>query len=341
MVELLALAHQDTKKLWQNLTLGYTESQGLPKLRQEIAKLYDGTDRSKVLVTAPEEGIFLTMNALLEPGDHIVCTAPGYQSLHEIATSIGCSVSKWQPDETAGWRFDPEDLKSSLQKKTKLIVINFPHNPTGYLPSREDFDEIVKIARDNNLYLFSDEMYRLLEFDQNDRLPSAVEVYENALTLSGMSKVFGLAGLRIGWIASKNATLLKKIASLKDYTTICSSAPSEVLALIALQAKEQIIETNLKLIKKNLQLADRFFNKYPQTFSWQRPAAGTIALPKLLAGGSSERFCERLVTETEILLLPATVYNYNDTHFRFGFGRKDMPEAIDKLDQWLSASDFK
>ena len=340
MAELLGLADTAAQDMWGNLTLGYTESQGLPELRHEIAQLYDEIEASNVLIAAPEEGIFLTMNALLEPGDNIICTAPGYQSLYEIATAIGCSVTKWEPNEAAGWRFDPDDLRNKLQKNTRLVVVNFPHNPTGTLPNKQDFDEIVQITRDSGLYLFSDEMYRFLEFDPADRLPSAVETYENAVTLAGMSKVFGLAGLRIGWIVSQNADILKRIASLKDYTTICSSAPSEVLALIGLRAKEPIIEDNLEIIQRNLRLLDVFFAKYKQTFGWQRPIAGTIALPRLLAGRSSARFCEQVVDQAEVLLLPATVYGYGDSHLRFGFGRQNMPEALASLDQWLEKNGY-
>ncbi len=321
--------------MWDSLALGYTESQGLPNLRNEVAGLYSGIDPDDVLVVAPEEGVFLTMNALLEPGDNIICTSPGYQSLYEIATSIGCTVTKWEPNEADGWRFDPNDLRKSLTNKTKLVVVNFPHNPTGYLPDREGFNEVVKIARENSLHLFSDEMYRYLEYDPTSRLPSASEVYDGAISLFGMSKTFGLAGLRIGWIVTKDADALGKIASLKDYTTICPPAPSEILALIALRAKERIVENNLVLIQKNLRLADAFFEKHREVFSWQRPAAGTIAFPRLLGNRSATGFCERLVNEAELLLLPATVYGYDDSHLRFGFGRQNMPVALDHLDQWL------
>ena len=340
IAELLNLADQETKEMWDNLALGYTESQGLPELRNEIAKLYEGIEANDVLVLAPEEGIFLTMNALLEPDDNIICTAPGYQPLYEIATSIGCSVTNWEPDESNGWEFNADDLKKNLTSKTKLIVVNFPHNPTGSLPSRESLDEIVKIARENSLHLFSDEMYRYLEYNPAERLPSASEVYDDAISLSGMSKVFGLAGLRIGWVVAKNADVLRSIASLKDYTTICPPAPSEVLALIGLRAKEEIIESNLGLIQKNLRLADSFFEKYKGVFDWQRPTAGTIAFPRLLGKGSAEQFCECLVKEAEVLLLPATVYGYGDSHLRFGFGRSNMPEALASLDRWLEQNRY-
>lgn len=196
--EILELADNETKELWEKLTLGYTESLGYPLLRAEIAKLYKETDPDQILITAPEEGIFIALNTLLEKGDHVICTFPGYQSLYEIAEGIGCEVTKWQPDENKGWMFDLEFLRNNIKPNTKLLVINFPHNPTGYLPTKEDFEKIIDIAREHNLYVFSDEMYKLLEFNPNHRLSSACEIYDKAITLFGMSKTFGMAGVRIG-----------------------------------------------------------------------------------------------------------------------------------------------
>ena len=336
LADLLALADTETRVMWDNLALGYTESAGLPELRQEISRLYKKIEADDVLVVTPQEGIFLVMNALLEPGDEIVCTAPGYQSLYEVATSIGRKVIYWKPLEAGGWHFDPRQLAGSLTPKTKMIVVNFPHNPTGCLPSRQDFDEIIALARKNNLYLFSDEMYRGLEYNPDDRLPAACEVYEKAISLAGMSKAFGLAGLRIGWLATQDAGVLKKIAGFKDYTTICSSAPSEVLALIGLRAREEIVGKNLNLIQANLRLLDAFFKRHGQLFGWQGPAAATVAFPRLLGEQNASSFCKRLVDEAGVLLLPASVYAFGDSHLRFGFGRRNMPEALANFEQWLS-----
>jgi aspartate/methionine/tyrosine aminotransferase len=239
--DLLGMADDEIRSLWDHLTLGYTESLGHPLLREEIAKLYQGVTANDCLVIAPEEGIYIALNSLLQKGDHIICTFPGYQSLYEIAEGIGCEVTKWEPEEANGWRFDPDFLEKNIKTNTKLIIVNFPHNPTGCLPNKEDYQRIIGLARKNNLHLFSDEMYRFLEYDQKDRLPSACEIYDKAISLFGMSKTFGMAGARIGWIATKDKNLYAKMATFKDYTTICSSAPSELLSIIALRAKNKII----------------------------------------------------------------------------------------------------
>lgn len=333
--ELLSLADEETKNLWENLTLGYTESLGHPVLRREIAKLYNSINPDDALVVVPEEGIFIALNTILQEDDHVICTFPGYQSLYEIAESVGCEVTKWQPDEQQGWKFDPEFLVDNIKPHTKLIVINFPHNPTGYLPSREDFTRILDIAKEHNLYVLSDEMYRFLEFNEQDRLPSACEYYDKAVSLFGMSKTFGMAGVRTGWLVTKDKDLYQKIAAFKDYITICSSGPSEILSIIGLRSRDKIITRHLERISRNLNLLDTFFAKYQNLFEWVKPKAGTICFPKLKMQMGAYDFCQKVVNEAGIMLLPSTVYDYDDGHIRIGFGRENMAEALEKFDEYL------
>lgn len=333
--ELLVMADDQTNKLWKELRLGYTESLGLPLLRQEVSKLYEGISADDVLIVVPEEGIFMALNCLLETGDHVICAFPGYQSLYQVAESLGCVVDKWAPVEEEGWRFRIEDLEAKITPRTKLIIVNFPHNPTGYLPNKDDFLKIVKLAKDNGIYLFSDEMYRFLELNRGDRLPSASEVYDKAVSLFGMSKTFGMAGARIGWLVTKDRELYGRMAAFKDYLTICSSASSEILSLIALRNRDRIIEKHLVRIKKNLTALDEFFQKHTEMFSWVKPKSGTICFPKLLFNESASQFCERVVREAGIMLLPSTVYDYGNKHIRIGFGRENMPEVLGLFEDHL------
>jgi aspartate/methionine/tyrosine aminotransferase len=333
--ELLAMADNETKSLWSNLALGYTESLGHPLLREEIAKLYNGIEAKDCLVVVPEEGIFIALNTILDKGDHVICTFPGYQSLYEIAEGLACEISRWKPEEENGWRFNPDVLEKQIKPNTKLIIINFPHNPTGYLPSKEDYQRVFDIARKNNLYVLSDEMYRYLEYDQIDRLPSACEIYDKAVALFGMSKTFGMAGVRIGWVITRDIDLSSKMAALKDYTTICSSAPSEILSIIALRAKKQIIDMHLVRINRNLVLLDKFFEDNKDRIEWIKPRAGTIGFPKLKGNVDTLNFCQKVVKEANIMLLPSTVYDFDNNHFRLGFGRENMPEALEKFCEYL------
>ncbi len=339
MRDLLALADQQAQALWDGLTLGYTETLGYPLLREEIAKLYSQTAPEDILCFAgAEEAIYVTMRVLLRPGDHLIVTFPGYQSLYQIAEAIGAQLSRWElrpepgPNGILHWRADPDELRRLVRPNTRLILVNFPHNPTGALPAPAEWEAILQVARDTGCYLFSDEVYRLMEYDPNDRLPAAVERYEKALSLSALSKPFGLAGLRIGWLALRDHDLLAQLASYKDYTTICNSAPSEILALIALRAQETLLQRSLDLIQRNKRLVEETFRELNAFFEWIPPQAGSIAFPRWLGKMPVEAFTNALVQSEGVLLLPGTVYAYPGGHFRLGLGPRKYPGRIGTLE---------
>jgi aspartate/methionine/tyrosine aminotransferase len=336
MHELLEMADRDSKSLWQSLKLGYTESSGHQALREAIAAMYDGISADNIVVVVPQEGIFLLMHALLKPGDHVICTFPAYQSLYEVARSIGCQFSKWEADEQGGWRFDITALKNLLQSNTRLLVVNFPHNPTGFMPPKEDFEEIIDLVRKRGIHILSDEMYRFLEVDPDGTLPAACTMYERAHSLSGLSKSFGLPGLRIGWIATQNHTLLQQIRQLKDYTTICASAPSEILALIAIQNGKKIIEQQKKRIHRNLAVLDNFFVDYSDCFNYNRPAGGSICFPRLLIHEGAQSFCASLIDKAGIMLVPSGLFQFGDNHVRMGFGRENFSVVIMHFKNYLN-----
>jgi len=313
--------------------LGYTESQGSPALRRQICQLYDTVEADQVLVhSGAEEAIFLFMHAVLEPGDHVIVHWPCYQSLAAVASSIGCSVTRWEAREDSGWALDLDELRRHLRRSTRAIVINLPHNPTGYLMPQDQFAQVVEIARSHGITLFSDEVYRESEYTAEERLQAACDLDESAVSLGVMSKTYGLAGLRIGWVATRNAEVYRRMAALKDYTTICNSAPSECLAELALRHRERLVERNVGIILENLAWLDAFFERRSDVFVWQRPKAGPIAFPRLLIG-QVEAFCERLVQQDGVLLLPGTLFDDPENHFRMGFGRKNMPAALARLEE--------
>ena len=335
MAELLSIADTETTHLWDELKLGYTEAPGHPLLREAITKTYDSLTPDEILVLAPEEGIFLLVHALLNPGDHVVCTFPGYQSLYEVARSIGCQVSTWEPDEAQGWHFDLEKLESVLREDTRLVIVNFPHNPTGALPTRADFADLIEMVQRRGIYLLSDEMYRSLEVDSASILPAACELYPRAFSLSGLSKAFGMPGLRIGWLASHDLETLARVSLLKDYTTICSSAPSEILAIIALRNRDAIIAQQLARVRRNLIILDDFFTKYRDLFSWNRPAGSSICFPRMLTVKDTYEFCEQLVADTGIMLVPSRTFQFGDQHVRIGFGRENFLDVLNHFSNYL------
>jgi aspartate/methionine/tyrosine aminotransferase len=244
-------------------------------------------------------------------------------------------VSTWEPDEARGWYFDVDDLASIMRADTRLVVINFPHNPTGYVPLWEDFNAIIDIVRDRGAFLFSDEMYRFLEIEQGMTLPAACELSERACSLFGLSKTFGLPGLRIGWLATQDGRLLNRISKLKAYTTICSSAPSEILAIIALRSKTKLIQQQLDRVRRNIGVLDGFFMEYQDIFSWNRPTGGSVCFPRMPAIENTYDFCEKLVEEAGIMLAPSRAFQYGDHHIRFGYGRENLPYVIERFAGYL------
>lgn len=334
MEELLAM-EAGARDHFFSLWLGYTESLGHPELRQAIAALYEQVMAGQVLVHAgAEEAIFNFMNVALEPGDHLIVHAPCYQSLGDVARGIGAEVTEWRADLNNGWRLDLEDLKRSLTGRTRVVVVNLPHNPTGFLPETNFMHELSALSERHGFIVFSDEVYRGLEQDPADRLPAMADVNPRALSLGVMSKTYGLAGLRVGWIATRNADLFKQMAAFKDYTTICTSAPSEFLATLALRHADAIAQRNLEIIRENLDRLDRFFDAHVDWFAWQRPKAGSIAFP-LLRHGSVDAFCNDLVDKAGVLLLPGSLYGPEYNSFRVGFGRKNLPQALERLADYL------
>lgn len=332
--ELLELADGECRELWDGLSLGYTESAGHPSLREEISGMYEAAEAEDILVFAgAEEAIFAYMNVVLGAGDRAVATWPAYQSLHEVARSAGAEVAPLTLRHEEGWRLDVERLRRHAGS-AKAIVVNFPHNPTGALPDRAAFEEVVELARESGARLFSDEVYRLLEHDPAERLPAAADLYEGAASLGVMSKAFALAGLRIGWIYTKDRDLLRRLSSFKDYTTICNSAPSEILSLIALRARASVLERSRRIISENLLHADRFFADNADLVEWARPRVGCIGFPKLLRGPSTEELAASLAESEGVMLLPGEVYGYPG-HFRLGLGRRNFPEALERLERFV------
>jgi Aspartate/tyrosine/aromatic aminotransferase len=338
MAELLALADDETRGLWDGLHLGYTESTGHPLLRREIASLYETIEPDEVLTFAgAEEAIFCLMNVSLGPGDHAIVTWPGYQSLYEIARAVGADLTLHELHESAGWGLDLERLRQQLRPSTRLIVVNLPHNPTGMLPDRATFDELVAIADEAGAQLLVDEVYRGLELDEADRLPAGADASRRGVSLGVMSKSFAMAGLRIGWLASHDRELLARVAAFKDYTTICSSAPAEILAIIALRARDQVLARSRTIVASNLERLDGFFEDWADRFSWVRPKAGSIGFPRLTVPGVRiDDWAAALVEAEGVLLLPASQFGHPGNHFRIGFGRTDLPEALSRLEAFAA-----
>ena len=334
--ELLALADEDGRRRWEELWLGYTESTGLPALRGAVAGQFAGCDPADVLVfSAPEEAIFHVAAAVLEPGDHMVGITPAYQSSYEVPRSAGARVTLVPLREDRGWDLDTDELAAAVTARTRLIYVNFPHNPTGAVLGAADQRRVVEIAAACGAYLFSDEVYRGLELDPADQVPPAADLYPRAISLGGLSKAYGLPGVRLGWTVCRDAGLNRRMQAAKDFTTICASAPSEVLALIAVRAADRLIGRALEGITRNLGLVDEFMGRRADAVRWIRPQGGSIGFPELLIDMPVATFCERLVREHGVLLIPGGMFEVGTNHFRMGLGRASLPSGLAALGSFM------
>ena len=324
-------AHERLLEHW----CGYTESPGAPELRETIAAIYKQIKPADVLVlAAAEEAIFVLYHALIGPGDHVIVETPCYESGFEVARSTGAQITEWPRTFENGWAHDVAALEKLIQPNTKIIYINTPHNPTGLSMPAAVFQQVLALAASRNIILFSDEVYRGLEHAPATRLPAACEAYEHGVSLGSMSKSYGLPGLRLGWLASRDPDIIRRCLEFKYYTTICSSAPSEFLTALALRHREVLVQRNLQIVVRNLRLLDAFIQQRPQLFEWVKPDAGPIGFAHFKPPRDVLAFCEEVVRDSGVLLLPGTVYD-QPRHIRFGFGRKNMPESLAQLGAYL------
>ena len=337
--ELLALADDEERERFAGLSLGYTEVAGDPRLRAEIAGLYETLEPDDVYVfSGATEGIFVALSALLGPGDHAISLWPAYQALYEVARGTGADVDLLELHADEGWRLDLDRLAALLRPTTRVVIVNFPHNPTGALPDAATWRALVELCEDAGCLLLGDEVYRHLEYDAADRLANAADLSPCAISLGVLSKSFGLAGLRIGWLATRDRDVLRAVARLRDYTALCNSGPSEALAVIALRAREALLERTRAIVAPNLERVRALMAAHPDRVDWVEPRAGTVGLPRLRSAEPVADVAARLAREDGVVILPDDVYGMRQNRFRLGFGRRDLPVALERFERHLAAA---
>jgi aspartate/methionine/tyrosine aminotransferase len=288
--------------------------------------------------------MFWALLELVAPGDHAIVTVPNYQSMESIPAATGAHVSGLSLRPEDGWALDLDALTALLRPDTKIVAVNFPNNPTGALPDPETWAQLIALCDERGIRLFSDEVYRGLEPAGTDPLSQAADRSESALSLGVMSKAYGLPGLRIGWLACRDRALLARLERRKHYTSICSAAPSELIATHALRKRAAITARNRAIIDANLPLFDAFFAEHADRFVWEHPQAGCVCFPRYLGAEGVDAFCHELVEEAGVVLLPASIYASElgavpPDRFRIGVGRADPEPALAALSDFLAARD--
>lgn len=285
------------------------------------------------------------MKTYLKEGDEIIITWPAYQSLFELARSIGCKIKPWNysvNSKTKEPYFSVDTFDSLIDSKTKLVIMNFPHNPTGFCLNKTELKRVIELSEAQNCMIFSDEMYRGLVVDESTPVtPSVCELTKNCVVLSGFSKTMSLPGIRLGWLVVQNETLMKQVIAYKDYTSICPPAPSEIIGLIALRNRTTLIGNNAQIIRKNVNFL-REASKDSDCIEFYEQKTGSLMYVKVKVD-DVDKFCEDLLQEG-IALLPEKVFTVGGKDFkscrvRFGTGRKDFPEVFAKFKRFWESYD--
>ncbi|MDP9469609.1 MAG: aminotransferase class I/II-fold pyridoxal phosphate-dependent enzyme [Chloroflexota bacterium] len=307
-----------------NLPLGYSEAPGSLDLRSLLAATYENTGPEHILVTTGAiEANFLLLNVLLEPGDHVVAVEPAYQQLGAVARAIGCEVTPWRLRPETGFRYDLEELEGLITSRTRLIVVNTPHNPTGAMLSDAELGRIYDLAVARGARLLSDEAYRWLEIPGGERLAAPIRNRGDAgISVGTLSKPFGLPGLRIGWMAAP-ADLVAACWAMRDYVSLSPGKLNDALAVLALRHRDRLVERTQSIVTQNLATAEAWFAAHADMVAWTPPRGGLLALLHYALDIPSLELANRLAEEYSVMLAPGSAFGLEHT-LRIGIGQAPL-----------------
>ncbi len=319
------------------MRLGYSQTNGTPELRDAISKLYPGTKIENILVTnGSSEANFLLTWSSIEPGDEVIFMLPNYMQIWGLLNCFGAKVKPLYLKESLNWAPDLEELKSLVSRETKLIIVTNPNNPTGAVLSEEAMEIIIELADKVGAWIFSDEVYQGAELE-GDFTPSFWAKYDKVAVVSGLSKAYGLPGLRIGWIVGPE-DLIDKLWHYHDYTTIAPTALSDWIARVALSPgnREKIINRNRSILKKNFSLLNSWFKKQNGVFHSIPPKAGAITFVRYHLNINSTQLVNKLIHEKSVLIAPGDHFDM-DYYLRFGFGVEEhhLMEALSLIEETI------
>jgi len=339
--QLCALAETDFTSL-ADISLDYASLRGELKLRKQIALFHQHLnchevhlDENNVLnFCGAQEGLAAIYQLLLEENDEVVVVTPCYPSLITMVEQRGAIVRSITLSADKNWQLSIDDFKNQVNQHTKLIVLNSPHNPTGSIIDSYLADEILALAQAFDCYVIADDVAQASNYRG---LPLAHRFldYEKALVVGVLSKSFGLSGIRVGWVVSRNQHLLNELLVIKSYGSICCSVVDEHLALIAFEHKDKIITDNNRQILANIALFENFIKQHQSLVSWQPPQAGILALVEMKNEKNLEGWAQQVAEQTGILILPAILFGLTGGYFRLGLGKSNFKQTLNRFSAYL------
>jgi len=322
------------------LQLRYGYHCGRPALRELIAQQYERLSADHVIVTnGASEANFAIVAALVQPGDHVIVEHPNYPSLYEVPRSLGCDVSLFHLEMEDGFRPDLSKLEALITPKTKLISLTHPNNPTGSMITERVLQEAVELAESRNIYLMFDETYRELAF--GDRLPGAASLSSKVISISSMSKSYGLPGIRIGWLATTSQEVLDSVLAIREQVSIANGAISEEIASKVLERQDDFIQRVRQHVAANFDVVRTWIDTQ-NALQWVPPEAGVVALPQIkpTTGLDPDMFYQRLVDDYKTFVIPGRCFEMDNHHFRLGYGgtMKELKRGLENIGTALLAS---
>lgn len=339
MNELFELTGEDKTEFLNRLCarrLSYGDIEGLPEFRKGVCGLYRTLNIENIVPTHGASGAnHHVFYSLISPGDRVVSIMPTYQQLYSIPESYGADVQILHLSKENNYLPDLEKLRRLVTPETKMICINNPNNPTGALMSEQLLREIVEIARSADAWILCDEVYRHLS-QEDDWCPSIVDLYEKGISVSSMSKVFSLAGLRLGWIATHDMSVVKSCLSHRDYNLVSCGVFDEMLAAAALKHSDKLLERSRKIVRENLQILDDWVSSEPHV-SYVKPQAGTTALVYYDLDISSYEFCEEMYKKTGAFVTPGDCFEVpHSMRIGYAYGKQDLIDGLKAISEYIA-----
>lgn len=339
MNDLFELTGEDKTEFLNRLCarrLSYGDIEGLPEFRKGVCGLYKTLNIENIVPTHGASGAnHHVFYSLISPGDRVVSIMPTYQQLYSIPESYGADVQILHLSKENNYLPDLEKLRRLVTPKTKMICINNPNNPTGALMSEQMLREIVEIARSADAWILCDEVYRHLS-QEDGWCPSIVDLYEKGISVSSMSKVFSLAGLRLGWIATHDMSVVKSCLSHRDYNLVSCGVFDEMLAAAALKHRDKLLERSRKIVRENLQILDDWVGSEPHV-SYVKPKAGTTALVSYDLDISSYEFCEEMYKKTGAFVTPGDCFEVpHSMRIGYAYGKQDLIDGLKAISEYIA-----
>lgn len=339
MNELFELTGEDKTEFLNRLCarrLSYGDIEGLPEFRKGVCGLYKTLNIENIVPTHGASGAnHHVFYSLISLGDRVVSIMPTYQQLYSIPESYGADVQILHLSKENNYLPDLEKLRRLVTPETKMICINNPNNPTGALMSEQLLREIVEIARSADAWILCDEVYRHLS-QEDGWCPSIVDLYEKGISVSSMSKVFSLAGLRLGWIATHDMSVVKSCLSHRDYNLVSCGVFDEMLAAAALKHRDKLLERSRKIVRENLQILDDWVSSEPHV-SYVKPKAGTTALVYYDLDIPSYEFCEEMYKKTGAFVTPGDCFEVpHSMRIGYAYGKQDLIDGLKAISEYIA-----